>query len=174
MIDSTTETRIRSATTADAEAMAGIYTYYVANSVITFHEEPIPPSDFARRILATEAASYPWLVAESGDRVVGYAFAGMWKDRSAYRFSAEVTIYVDHEYGGKGVGSHLYDRLFPILRDMGAHAIMAGIALPNDASVALHEKFGMVKVAHFKEVGFKCDRWVDVGYWELLTGDDDH
>lgn len=157
---------IRDAAPSDAAAMAGIYNHYVMETVVTFEEEPVAAAEMARRIEAVQAASLPWLVAEEGSRVAGYAYATPWKARSGYRFSAEITVYLSPEHGGRGIGSKLYGQLFPILQDRGIHAVMGGIALPNDASVALHEKFGLRKVAHFKEVGFKLDRWIDVGYWQ--------
>ena len=88
--------------------------------------------------------------------------------RAAYRFSTEVTVYLDHEHVGKGVGSQLYAALFPQLRAQGVHAVLGGIALPNAASVALHERCGLEKVAHLREVGFKFGRWIDVGYWQRM------
>ena len=120
----------------------------------------------SRRIDEVRSASLPWLIAEEGGQVVGYAYARPWHSRSAYRFSAEIAVYLAADRTGRGIGSQLYDRLFPILQARGIHAAMGGIALPNAASVALHEKFGLRKVAQFQEVGFKFDRWIDVGYWQ--------
>jgi phosphinothricin acetyltransferase len=91
-----------------------------------------------------------------------------WHARSAYRFSVEITVYVDAAHTRAGVGSSLYDRLFPLLRARGIRAVMAGIALPNEPSVAMHERRGLSKVAHFKDVEFKFDRWIDVGYWQCV------
>lgn len=158
---------IRDAAPSDAAAMAGIYNHYVMETVVTFEEEPVTPAEMARRIEAVQSASLPWLVAEEGSLVAGYAYATPWRARTGYRFSAEITVYLSPEHGGRGIGSKLYGQLFPMLKDRGIHAVMGGIALPNEASVALHEKFGLRKVAHFKEVGFKLDRWIDVGYWQL-------
>jgi len=112
------------------------------------------------------ASSLPWLVAEQAGGIVGYACATKWKARSAYRFSVETTVYLADGLAKQGLGSRLYDELFRLLKAQGIHAAIGGIALPNDASVALHEKFGMRKVAHFEQVGFKFGKWVDVGYWE--------
>jgi L-amino acid N-acyltransferase YncA len=159
---------IRPATPSDAEAIAAIYNYYVTQTIVTFEEETVAPSEMLRRMEEVQLASLPWLVGEVDGRVAGYAYAGKWKGRSGYRFSAEVTVYLDPAHLGRGLGSRLYDRLFEILRSCGTHAIMGGIALPNTASVALHEKFGLEKVAHFKAVGFKFDRWIDVGYWQRI------
>jgi phosphinothricin acetyltransferase len=157
---------IREAVATDASALARIYNHYVATTVITFEEEEIHASEMARRIEDIRSASLPWLVAERAGTVVGYAYASKWRPRSGYRFSVEVTVYVDPECPGQGVGSRLYDELLPRLQARGIHSVIGGIALPNEASRALHEKFGFVKVAHFKEVGFKFDKWIDVAYWE--------
>ena len=159
-------TTIREATPRDAEGIAAIYNHYVTQTVVTFEVEPVSAADIAGRIEDVRSASLPWLVAEEAGCVVGYAYATKWMTRSAYRFSAEVTVYLASTDAGRGIGSNLYARLFPILQARGIHAVMGGIAMPNEASVALHEKFGMRKVAHFQEVGFKLDRWVDVGYWQ--------
>ena len=159
---------IRPATPADAGAIAAIYNHYVATSIATFEEEPVPTTELASRMAAVEAAGLPWLVAvgdgEAG--LDGYAYATRWRGRSAYRFSCEITVYLAPEARGRGVASTLYTELFALLEAKGMHLVIGGIALPNDASVALHERFGMTKVAHFHEVGFKFGRWVDVGFWE--------
>jgi phosphinothricin acetyltransferase len=154
---------IRAATSADGEA---IDNHYVTNTIVTFEEEPVAPAEMARRLEAVAAAALPWLVAEQDGRVMGYAYASRWKGRRGYRFSAEVTVYLDPGQVGRGLGTALYERLFSILRKRGIHVVIGGIALPNEASVALHEKLGLEKVAHLKEVGFKLGRWVDVGYWQ--------
>lgn len=159
---------IRSVTPADADAIARIYNYYVLNTVITFEEQPLSAAQMAGRIAELTGAGLPWLVVEADGQLAGYAYAAKWKPRSAYRFSAEVTVYLDPGLAGRGYGSQLYTALLALLRESGAHAVMGGIALPNPASIALHEKFGMTKVAHFSQVGFKLGRWVDVGYWQVI------
>jgi len=160
------ELTMRLATTADADAVARIYNHYVTETIVTFEEKAISASEMARRIQEIGSASLPWLVAERDAQVVGYAYACRWHARSAYRFSAEITVYLDPGRSRLGIGSQLYGQLFPILQARGIHAVIGGIVLPNEASVALHENFGLSKVAHFKEVGFKFDRWIDVGYWQ--------
>jgi len=160
------ELDVRSALPDDAEQIAEIYNHYVTTSVISFEEEEVTASEMANRILAIQSVSLPWLVAIEGERIVGYAFASNWKARAAYKFSAEVTVYVRKGLGGSGIGSALYSQLLPTLKSRGLHMVMGGIALPNDASVRFHEKFGFKKVAHFREVGFKFNRWIDVAYWQ--------
>lgn len=159
---------IRAAKLSDGPALVAIYNHYVRETIVTFEEEPVSPETFSRRIEDVLASALPWLVAFEEEAGVGYAYATPWKPRSGYRFSVEVTIYVADGYAGRGIGSALYGELFPLLEARGVHAAMGGIALPNDASVALHEKFGMRKVAHFEQVGFKFGRWIDVGYWERI------
>jgi phosphinothricin acetyltransferase len=160
------DTRIRPAVASDAAAIAEIYNHYIAETAVTFEEEPVAAEEIARRIEEIRSASLPWLVAEEDGLVVGYAYSTQWRPRSAYRFSVEVTVYIAPGHAGRGIGSMLYEELFPILKAQDVHAVMGGIALPNQASVALHEKFGMRKAAHFQEVGFKLGRWIDVGYWQ--------
>ena len=160
---------VRAAEPRDAGEVAGIYNHYVAQTVVTFEEEPVPAAEFVRRMEEVRAASLPWLVAETG-RVVGYACARPWKERSGYRFSVEVAVYVAPDLAGRGIGTELYSRLFEDLQARRVHAVIGGIALPNEASVALHEKFGMRRVAHFEQVGFKFGRWIDVGCWQLVFG----
>jgi L-amino acid N-acyltransferase YncA len=160
------ELSVRSALPDDAEQIAGIYNHYVTTSIISFEEEEVTASEMANRILAIQSASLPWLAAVDGERIVGYAFASNWKVRAAYKFSTEATVYVRQGLDGSGIGSGLYGQLLPTLKSRGLHTVMGGIALPNDASVRFHEKFGFKKVAHFKEVGFKFNRWIDVAYWQ--------
>jgi phosphinothricin acetyltransferase len=158
---------IRPAQPADAAAIAAIYNHYILHTAITFEEAAVTDAEMAARMAAIQPA-LPWLVAEVGGAVVGYAYAGPWKGRAAYRHSVETTVYVDRHHGRSGLGSALYAALISELRVRAMHCLMGGIALPNDASVALHEKFGFRKVAHFEQVGRKFDRWIDVGYWERI------
>jgi phosphinothricin acetyltransferase len=157
---------IRAAAAPDFAAVADIYNHYIMETVVTFEEEPISADEIARRIEKVRSASLPWLVAEADGRVVGYAYASPWHTRIAYRFSVETTVYLAQADVGRGIGSKLYGDLLSTLEARRIHAAMGGIALPNEASVALHEKLGFRKVAQFDEVGFKFDRWIDVGYWQ--------
>lgn len=159
--------RVRPATPADAAAIAGVYNHYVRDTIITFEEQEVSADDMIGRIGEVVAASLPWLVAERDGRLLGYACAGKWKGRCAYRYSVESTVYLDPAFTGQGLGTLLYRALLASLRPVSIHAVIGGIALPNAASVALHEKLGFAKVAHFREVGFKFGRWIDVGYWQV-------
>jgi L-amino acid N-acyltransferase YncA len=162
------KTTVRAAAPKDADAVAAIYNYFVLRTIVTFEEEPVSPAEIARRMEEVRTASLPWLVAERTGAVEGYAYATAWRPRRGYRYSTEVTVYVAPGEGGRGIGSVLYAELIPALQARGIHAALGGIALPNDASVALHEKFGFKKVAHFEQVGVKFDRWIDVGYWQRI------
>jgi phosphinothricin acetyltransferase len=161
---------VRSARSEDAGQIAEIYNHYVKTSTITFEEEPVSHSDMAVRMQEIQTLSYPWLVATISSDVIGFAYAGKWKARAAYRHSTEITVYVRAGQERCGVGSALYGQLLPALRSLGVHAVIGGVALPNDASVRLHEKFGFQKCAHFREVGFKFNRWIDVAYWQIVWG----
>jgi len=158
---------IRSARLEDAARICKIYNYYVQNTSISFEEEPVGDDEMARRIEAI-TLHYPWIVYESEGSILGYAYANRWKDRSAYRFVAETTIYVSADHLGQGIGTALLGELLRRLGELKLHALMAVIALPNEKSVAIHEKFGFKKAAHFSEVGYKHGRWIDVGYWEKM------
>ncbi len=161
------ELTIRPATTDDAEQIAAIYNYYIANTVVTFETEQVDAHEIAERIAAAIAIPLPWLIAEDDGTLLGYAYASKWKGRCAYRFAVESTIYLDYEKTGKGIGMPLYSALIDAIRAHSMRSVIGGISLPNDASVHLHERLGFRKVGHFERVGFKQDRWVDVGYWQL-------
>lgn len=165
---------IRLARSADAEAVAAIYNHYIRNSVASFEESTLSRDEMALRIDEVHACRLPWLVAEDTTGILlGYAYATPWRKRSAYRHTVEISTYLTSTEGSKGWGTQLYQSLFKELRKLDIHTVIAGIALPNAVSVALHEKFGMKKVAHFAEVGFKFGEWIDVGYWQInLNGPD--
>jgi L-amino acid N-acyltransferase YncA len=163
---------IRNVNPNDAAQVAEIYNYYIKNTHQTFETEPLSAEEMQARI-AEISENYPYVVAEEDGEIYGYANATQFKTRQAYEFSAEVSIYVRSGDKQKGIGTLLYDRLFEELRQTDIHAIIAGISLPNDGSVRFHEKLGFEKVAHFKQVGYKLGRWVDVGYWELINTFDD-
>lgn len=158
---------LRFATTADAAAIADIYNHYVANTSISFEEDLVSVPAMSQRIADLLEAGYPWIVATLGGKLAGYAYASKWRVRAAYRFAVESSVYLHPQQAGQGLGTALYTQLIAQLRTNSIHLVIGGIALPNPASIALHEKMGFRKVAHFSEVGRKFDRWVDVGYWQL-------
>lgn len=158
---------IRPAVIADATQICSIYNGYVATTTITFEEEPVTAVDMAGRIQGVNDDGMPWLIAALEGRVVGYAYATKWRARPAYRHSAECTVYLHRDLFGRGIGESLYRHLLDELRTRGLHTVIAGIAQPNARSVALHERLGFRKVAHFSEVGYKLDQWIDVAYWQL-------
>ena len=160
---------IRSVTKDDAAQICGVYNHYVLETAVTFEEAAVTPEEMTRRI-AEILPKLPWLVWEEDGSVLGYCYAKPWRPRSAYRYSVETTMYVRVDSLGRGIGSALYRQLLADLFGRGLHAVIGGILVPNEASVALHEKLGFKKVAHLREVGWKFGRWRDVGYWELILG----
>lgn len=157
---------VRLASRADAEAMLEIYRPYVLDTAISFETTAPTLAEFSGRIEEL-TEKFPWLVCTESGQIVGYAYAGAYKSRCAYGWSVESTVYVRSGFQGKGIGKELYQKLLKILKDQGAVNVIGGIALPNQASVALHESLGFEKVAQFKDVGFKLGKWWDVGYWQL-------
>jgi phosphinothricin acetyltransferase len=161
------ESRIRAATEDDARAIAAVYNPYITDSIFTFEEMPVTPAEMARRIRAV-IPDLPWLVLERDGQLAGYAYAAPWRPRSAYRYSAETTIYLDSRFAGQGLGMTLYRALLDDLRRRGLHTAFGVISLPNPASVTLHERCGFAKAGQLIEAGWKFERWVDVGYWQLM------
>jgi L-amino acid N-acyltransferase YncA len=160
---------VRAATTADAAAIADIYRPYVLETVISFEETPPTAADFEARMLSTPRL--PWLVAVQDGAVVGYCYASRHAARASYRWSADVSVYVAPSERGRGVGRQLYSELLPLVRALGYVSIFAGITLPNDASVGIHEAFGLTPVGVYRNVGFKHNKWRDVGWWQLTFTD---
>lgn len=159
---------IRQAAAADAQRIAEIYNHYIAESIATFELEPVSATDMAARVASVQRARLPWIVAlDRQQNLLGYAYAGPWNARSAYKQTAEVSVYLDPSATSQGLGSALYATLFGQLRSLDLHVAIGVISLPNPASIALHEKFGMSKVGCFTEVGYKFGNWVDVGYWQI-------
>lgn len=158
---------IRDAQLYDAAAIVAIYNPYVRDTTISFEEAPLTTEEMAERIeRVTE--KYPWLVYEEDGEILGYAYATSWRARKAYQYTVEVTAYVAPSTHKRGIGTQLYTALIGELRARGFHAAIGAIALPNPASVAFHEKLGFVKVGQVREAGRKFNRWVDIGFWELL------
>ena len=155
---------IRAATGNDGPSLASIYNPYIIDLVTSFEYAPVDGAEMARRV-DTVTARYPWLVYEDGVEILGYAYASRWKERAAYHYCAETTIYLRQGAEGRGIGTQLYTELLRVLPAHDVKIAIGCIALPNEASVALHEKLGFEKVGHFPAVGFKFDRWIDIGYW---------
>ena len=157
--------RLRPSRSEDASAIARIYNWYVANTTVTFEETKVSEEDMALRI-EDPSAYCPWLVLEQEGRLLGYASSSMWKSRCAYRFARETSIYLDQDVRGQGLGIILYEGLLQQFTDSPINVLIAGIAQPNEASVALHEKLGFSYVGTFKDVGYKFEQLIDVGYWQ--------
>lgn len=160
--------QVRPAKDDDAIDIAYIYNFYIATSHATFEIEPVDEAEMIRRIEDAWVSGYPFLVCEDKEEIVGYAYGRRFRPRQAYMHSVEVSAYVRPGNTEASIGTTLYTSLLEEIKKGEFHAVIAGISVPNDASVRLHEKFGFEKVAHFREVGRKFDRWVDVGYWELV------
>jgi phosphinothricin acetyltransferase len=158
---------IRLVSMKDAEAICGIYNYYIENTVTSFEESPVSVGEMEGRIREV-IAQFPWFVWEEAGELIGYTYMHKWKERSAYRFAAEDSIYLKQGYEGKGMGKKLLSALLEAIEKTDIHTVVAGITIPNERSVALHEQFGFKEVARFPEIGYKFDRWLDVGYWVLL------
>ena len=157
--------KIRRASPADADALLAIYRPIVENTTISF--ELVPPTEqaFADRIAAT-LSRHEWLVGEVRGVICGYAYATPHRPREAYQHAVETSVYVHPEHYGNGFGKQLYQALFPALDALGFHNAYAGIALPNPASIALHQAVGFEPVGVFREIGYKQDAWHDVSWWQ--------
>jgi phosphinothricin acetyltransferase len=160
---------IRSATTGDAAAIAAVYAPEVRNGYATFELEPPDAAEFARRI--SSRPLLPWLVAADDTTVLGFAFASRHRQRAAYRWTADVSVYLGRDVRRNGIGRALYRQLLPAVASLGYVSAFAGIALPNPASVGLHEAFGFEPVGVYRDVGFKLGRWRDVGWYQLRLVD---
>ena len=160
-------TVIRLATANDFAAIAAITNHYIRTTAIHFAYEEVA-ADELRSLWREHEAIYPWLVAETGRAVVGYAKAGSFRARTAYLWTTETGIYLAPDQCGRGLGRRLYGRLLDVLRAQGFHSVIGGIALPNDTSVRLHERLGFVPCGTVQRVGYKSDRWHDVGFWQLF------
>jgi len=156
---------IRPARPADAAAIAGVYAPYVTDGVVSFELDPPDAAEMARRLAAGDER-HPWLVAEADGRVLGYAHASAFRARAAYDWAVETTVYVAGDAQGRGVGRALYDDLLARLTAAGFTQAVAIIALPNDASVRLHERLGFALIGINPAVGWKHGRWIDVGIWQ--------
>jgi phosphinothricin acetyltransferase len=157
--------RLRFATRHDVGAICDIYAPIVEHTAISFEAVPPTHAEFTARLDET-MPDYPWLVAEDDVEVLGYAYGHRFAPRAAYAWSVETSIYVRDGARGRGVGRALYGALLPLLAAQGYRQAFAGIALPNPASVALHESLGFAAVGAYREVGYKFGAWHDVGWWQ--------
>jgi phosphinothricin acetyltransferase len=161
---------IRAAREGDFEAIAAILDHYIQHTAIHFAYEPEPAAEL-REHWSHHRATYPFLVAEIDGEVVGLAKAGAWRERAAYTWTPECGVYVRGDQQRRGAGRALYGRLLEILRVQGFHSVIAGIALPNDPSVRLHEAFGFVAVGRVPRAGWKHGKWHDLGLWQKDLAD---
>lgn len=157
---------IRLADARDSAAIAAIYAPYVSGSTVSFETEP-PSEAMMRSRIEAGAGLYPWLVAVDPDgKMLGYAYACAFRPRTAYRFAVETSVYVAPQAQGRGLGAALYQSLFPLLESQGFTQAIAAIALPNPASIRLHERQGFVQTGAYRDVGYKLGRWLSVGLWQ--------
>jgi len=164
-------TRIRLATLEDAAAIAQIYAPYVTDTAISFETEVVSAAQIAERMQSHDCI-YPWFVAaEAGDAVIGYAYGTQFRTRAAYRFSVETSIYLEPSAQGRGLGATLYRALLQQLIRQGFTQAIAGITLPNEASVRLHERVGFRLVGVYRDIGYKLGRWHDVGRYACPLAD---
>ncbi|MGA9581054.1 MAG: arsinothricin resistance N-acetyltransferase ArsN1 family B [Allosphingosinicella sp.] len=157
--------RPRAATSEDAAAIAEIYAPFVRGSAVSFETEPPGESEIRTRIEAG-GALYPWLVAEEDGKLLGYSYAARFRDRPAYRFVVETSVYLRAEAAGRGLGRRLYGHLLAMLEGQGFTQAIAAITLPNLASVRLHERLGFEPAGTYRQVGWKLGEWHDVGLWQ--------
>jgi phosphinothricin acetyltransferase len=158
--------KIRPASSSDAGGILAVYGPYCSTSPVSFEIVP-PTEEQIRERLERVTAWYPWLVAEIDGEVAGYVYATQHRERAAYRWAAEVAVYVADSHHRRGIGRALYSALFELLLEQGYFQAYAGITLPNAASVNLHESVGFKPIAVYESIGYKHGRWLDVGWWQL-------
>lgn len=156
---------IRPAEINDAQSILDIYSPYIRQTVITFETEVPTLSEFSKRV-ETILQNYPYLVCETSGKIVGYAYASRHRERAAYRYSTDLSIYVDMAYRHQGIGKRLYAELFKALESYPYYTAYASITLPNESSVGLHKAFGFQKIGVYHNVGYKAGKWLDVGWFE--------
>ena len=158
--------RLRAATPDDAAAIALVYAPFVSGSAVSFETEP-PDEPAMRARIEAGGGLHPWLVGEDGDgRLLGYAYGARFRDRPAYRFAVETSIYLRADCAGRGIGRQLYGLLLAMLEARGFTQAVAAITLPNEASVRLHERLGFEPAGTYRQVGWKLGAWHDVGLWQ--------
>ncbi len=158
--------RIRLAAEDDAFGILSIYAPYITNTSFTFETEVPAEYEFKERI-KKYLLKYPWLVCEADGQVAGYAYASQYRERTAYQWSAECSVYIHDDFQRQGIAQALYSALFTILKRQGFMNVYAVINLPNDKSVALHERMSFTYFATYEKVGYKLGQWKNVGWWRL-------
>ncbi|MBF0276239.1 MAG: N-acetyltransferase [SAR324 cluster bacterium] len=161
---------LRVASKGDARNILKIYSSYVTKTCISFEETPPSIFEMERRI-EQSLPTFPWIVAVSENKLLGYAYATAFRSRAAYQWSVETSVYLDPEYFQKGFGMKLYRTLIQILKNQGFFSAYAGIALPNPSSIRLHEKLGFLPKGIYTRAGFKLNQWVDISWWQLELQD---
>lgn len=156
---------VRPAERSDLPSLERLIAWSIEGGWSNFETRRLIPGEL-EGVWASRRERYPWLVAEAGGEIVGAAWASPWKPKAGYEWTAEISVYVFPQHQGRGAARRLYSRLFSILRLQGYRVLIAGIAVPNEPSVALHESFGMSLVGTFRDMGFKMGAWRSVGYWE--------
>lgn len=159
---------IRSANTNDSKVISDIFNHYVVNSFFTFEENPISTEGMQQKISEILDANLPFLVIINNDIILGYCNLHNWNNRLAYQHTKELSIYLNPNFTKKGIGSLLLSELLKNLNRESIHCILSTIAIPNEASVALHKKFGFEQASHMKQVGKKHGEWRDIEHWELI------
>ena len=162
---------IRDADQHDTPHILSVYAPYITDTTVTFENEIPTVQEFYERV-AQYQLQFPWLVAEaSTGEIAGYAYASKYRERIAYQWVVEASVYIHEKYKGKGIGQKLYHALFDILRLQGIYRVYAVIGLPNDESVRFHEKMGFTWFATYKSTGYKSGQWRDTGWWELVLAE---
>ncbi|MFO1054490.1 MAG: N-acetyltransferase family protein [Planctomycetota bacterium] len=156
---------LRLAEPRDFGSIAELTNEFIRRTAVHFGAQPVTAAEL-EDLWRGKQERYPWLVAECEDQFAGYAKAGTWRERAAYAWTAETTIYMVERFRGRGVGKRLYRRLIDLLHAQGFRSLIGGITLPNDASVGLHEELGFVSIGVVADAGFKFGRWHDVGFWQ--------
>lgn len=154
---------IRIATQEDAEAIYQIYEPYILNTAVTFEYDPITIEDYKERMRKVQK-QFPWLVCEMDGKVLGYAYCTAYRERAAFAWDCECSVYVDHKVHRKGVATELYHQLFEYIKKQGYYNVYAYIALPHESSVAFHKKFGFREIGIYSNTGYKLNHW-----WDLLV-----
>jgi len=159
---------IRKVRLDDACAICNIYNYYIENTAISFETIPVSETEMKQRINEIINTGYLFYIGEIDGKIIGYYYTHRWNNRCAYKSTVEESIYIDKDEIGKGYGTKLFEHLLKHIDKRTTHVLIAGICIPNENSVRLHEKFGFKQISHMKEIGRKFDQWQDVGHWQLI------